>query len=154
MGSLLIPLNYSREGKGYRFSIDEDLSENFNESVEETEIDEDIRKAFEEENVTLDEEAEIVEIEEGVWEIDDDESERYRIEKDEEDDELKVYGYQSYEYYIENWEDVGARNLVASVLADWRAYDTMGEAIVLITAILGFYIILKGGEDDEDVYGD
>jgi len=150
----LIPLNYSREGKGYRFSIDEDLSENFNESVEETEIDEDIRKAFEEENVTLDEEAEIVEIEEGVWEIDDDESERYRIEKDEEDDELKVYGYQSYEYYIENWEDVGARNLVASVLADWRAYDTMGEAIVLITAILGFYIILKGGEDDEDVYGD
>jgi len=154
LGSLLIPLNYSREGKGYRFSIDEDLSENFNESVEETEIDEDIRKAFEEENVTLDEEAEIVEIEEGVWEIDDDESERYRIEKDEEDDELKVYGYQSYEYYIENWEDVGARNLVASVLADWRAYDTMGEAIVLITAILGFYIILKGGEDDEDVYGD
>lgn len=154
MGSLLIPLNYSREGEGYRFSIDEDLSENINESVGGTEIDENITEAFKEENVTLGEETEIVEIEEGIWEIDDDESERYRIERDEEDDELKVYGYQSYEYYIENWEDVGARNLVASVLADWRAYDTMGEAIVLITAILGFYIILKGGEDDEDVYGD
>lgn len=57
----------------------------------------------------------------------------------------------SYEHYVENWEDVGAKNLVAGILTDWRAYDTMGEAIVLVTALLGFYVLLRGGEENEDV---
>lgn len=64
---------------------------------------------------------------------------------DEEEDELS-----SYEYYVENWEDVGAGNLVVGVLMDWRAYDTMGEAIILFTSIFGFYVLL-GGDEDEDV---
>ncbi len=59
-------------------------------------------------------------------------------------------GSGTYEHYIENWEDVGAANLVAAVLADWRVYDTMGEAIVLFTSIFGFHILF-GGDDDEDV---
>ncbi|MGM0405264.1 MAG: hypothetical protein ACQEQM_03895 [Thermoplasmatota archaeon] len=56
----------------------------------------------------------------------------------------------SYRHYVENWEDVGTANLVAAVLMDWRAYDTMGEAIILFTSIFGFYVLL-GGDDDEDV---
>ncbi|MFP4142012.1 MAG: hydrogen gas-evolving membrane-bound hydrogenase subunit E [Thermoplasmata archaeon] len=58
----------------------------------------------------------------------------------------------SYEYYVDNWEEVGAANLVAAVLMDWRAYDTMGEAIILFTSIFGFYVLL-GGDKDGDVDG-
>ncbi len=58
----------------------------------------------------------------------------------------------SYEHYVENWEDVGAGNLVVGVLMDWRAYDTMGEAIILFTSIFGFHVLL-GGDRDEDVDG-
>ena len=39
-------------------------------------------------------------------------------------------------------EEIGINNLVAAILMDWRAYDTMGEAIVLFTAVLGFYTIM------------
>lgn len=48
----------------------------------------------------------------------------------------------SYEHYVSHPEEVGISNLVAAVLADWRAYDTLGEAIVLFTAVLGVYIAL------------
>ena len=51
-------------------------------------------------------------------------------------------GNGSYAYYVSHPDEVGISNLVASVLADWRAYDTMGEAIVLFTAILGVYMAL------------
>ncbi len=53
----------------------------------------------------------------------------------------------SYDYYVNNWEDVGISNIVAAVLADWRAYDTLGEAVVLFTAVYGVYLIL-GGEKE------
>jgi len=56
----------------------------------------------------------------------------------------------SYDYYVTNWEDVGISNVVAAILADWRAYDTLGETVVLFTAVYGVYIIL-GGEKNEDV---
>lgn len=51
-------------------------------------------------------------------------------------------GKGSYEYYVSHPDEVGISNLVASVLADWRAYDTMGEVIVLFTAVLGVYVAL------------
>ena len=50
----------------------------------------------------------------------------------------------SYEYYITNWEEVGIPNLVTAILADWRAYDSLGEATLLFTAIAGFYVLLGG----------
>ncbi|MHA1507042.1 MAG: hydrogen gas-evolving membrane-bound hydrogenase subunit E, partial [Candidatus Asgardarchaeia archaeon] len=34
-------------------------------------------------------------------------------------------------------------NLVTSVLLDYRAYDTLGEATVLFTAILGAIVVLR-----------
>lgn len=47
-------------------------------------------------------------------------------------------------YYIENGaKDTGAANLVASVILDYRAYDTLGEVTVLFTAVLGTLTILK-----------
>ncbi|HID95261.1 MAG TPA: DUF4040 domain-containing protein [Candidatus Latescibacteria bacterium] len=37
----------------------------------------------------------------------------------------------------------GAANLVTSIILDYRAYDTLGEATVLFTAILGALAILR-----------
>lgn len=48
------------------------------------------------------------------------------------------------ESYLENGlEDTGAANLVASVILDYRAYDTLGEATVLFTAVIGVLTVLR-----------
>lgn len=48
------------------------------------------------------------------------------------------------EYYIEQGlEKTGAANLVASVILDFRAYDTLGEATVLFTAVMGTFAVLR-----------
>ncbi len=52
--------------------------------------------------------------------------------------------------------ETGAANLVASIILDYRAYDTLGEVTVLFTAILGAFAILRttakhktaGGNDE------
>ncbi len=40
-------------------------------------------------------------------------------------------------------ERTGATNIVTSVLLDFRAYDTIGEATVLFTSIVGAFVILR-----------
>ena len=52
----------------------------------------------------------------------------------------------SYQYYISNWDKVGVPNLVTAILADWRVYDSVGEAIILFTAMTGSYLLLGGKE--------
>jgi len=47
-------------------------------------------------------------------------------------------------YVEQGLRDTGATNLVSSVYLDYRAYDTLGEATVLFTAILGAMAILRG----------
>ncbi|RKZ33770.1 hypothetical protein DRQ19_02250 [bacterium] len=62
-------------------------------------------------------------------------------------------------YLREGTRETGAANIVASVILDYRAYDTLGEAIVLFTSILGAFVILrpKGrkhiGEEDKGSFG-
>ncbi len=46
-------------------------------------------------------------------------------------------------YIAEGLQKTGAANLVASVILDFRAYDTLGEATVLFTAIIGATVILR-----------
>lgn len=46
-------------------------------------------------------------------------------------------------YISQGLQDTGATNLVTSVYLDYRAYDTLGEATVLFTAILGAMVILR-----------
>ena len=47
-------------------------------------------------------------------------------------------------YYLESGlADTGAANMVAAVILDYRAYDTLGEATVIFTAILGAFVILR-----------
>ena len=46
--------------------------------------------------------------------------------------------------YIETGQaKTGASNLVASVILDFRAYDTLGEATVLFTAVIGVLVVLR-----------
>jgi len=46
-------------------------------------------------------------------------------------------------YISQGLAKTGAANLVASVILDFRAYDTLGEATVLFTAIIGATVILR-----------
>jgi multisubunit Na+/H+ antiporter MnhB subunit len=49
----------------------------------------------------------------------------------------------SQSYVKEGLEKTGAPNLVASVILDFRAYDTLGEAKVLFTSIIGATVIMR-----------
>jgi len=40
-------------------------------------------------------------------------------------------------------EQTGAANIVSAVILDYRAYDTLGEATVLFTSILGATVLLR-----------
>jgi multicomponent Na+:H+ antiporter subunit B len=46
-------------------------------------------------------------------------------------------------YISEGLARTGAANLVASVILDFRAYDTLGEATVLFTSIIGATVIMR-----------
>jgi len=46
-------------------------------------------------------------------------------------------------YIEQGLAKTGAANLVASVVLDFRAYDTLGEAAVLFTSIIGATVILR-----------
>jgi len=47
----------------------------------------------------------------------------------------------------------GASNVVASVILDYRAYDTLGEATVLFTAVIGVLTVMRspGKKKEEDL---
>jgi len=47
------------------------------------------------------------------------------------------------EYVGKGLEQTGAANLVTSVLLDFRAYDTLGEATILFTSIMGAMVVLR-----------
>jgi len=49
----------------------------------------------------------------------------------------------SQNYLAEGLKKTGAANLVASVILDFRAYDTLGEATVLFTAVIGVLTVLR-----------
>ena len=47
-------------------------------------------------------------------------------------------------YYLdEGLKLTGATNLVGSVILDFRAYDTLGEATILFTAVIGALAVLR-----------
>jgi multicomponent Na+:H+ antiporter subunit B len=60
---------------------------------------------------------------------------------------LPPFGHPAMEvsrYYLEHGAaETGAANLVAGVILDYRAYDTLGEVTVLLTAILGTLTVLR-----------
>jgi len=55
----------------------------------------------------------------------------------------RVPGAASAAYIEGGLEKTGAANVVAAVILDYRAYDTLGEATVLFTSIIGATVILR-----------
>jgi multicomponent Na+:H+ antiporter subunit B len=48
-------------------------------------------------------------------------------------------------YYLsQSIKDTGVPNVVTSVLADYRGYDTLGETTVIFTAGIGVMLLLRG----------
>jgi multicomponent Na+:H+ antiporter subunit B len=47
-------------------------------------------------------------------------------------------------YLSETLKDTMVPNVVTSVLADYRGYDTLGETTVIFTAGIGVLLLLKG----------
>ena len=46
-------------------------------------------------------------------------------------------------YITEGLTKTGAANIVAAIILDYRGYDTLGEAAVLFTSIIGATVILR-----------
>jgi len=48
------------------------------------------------------------------------------------------------DYIIENaQEETGSNNVVTSVVFDYRGFDTLGEATILFTAVMGVLLLLR-----------
>jgi multicomponent Na+:H+ antiporter subunit B len=54
-------------------------------------------------------------------------------------------------YISQGLQKTGAANLVASVILDFRAYDTLGETTVLFTSVIGATVILRKTSRKEKV---
>ena len=55
------------------------------------------------------------------------------------------------DYIIENsQEETGNNNVVASVVFDYRGFDTLGEATILFTAATGVLLLLRALKHKED----
>lgn len=51
------------------------------------------------------------------------------------------------DWYIEHSkEDIEVENLVSSILADYRGYDTLGETTVILTGGVSVILLLRGRE--------
>lgn len=55
------------------------------------------------------------------------------------------------QYYLDHAiEDTNAPNVIASIITDYRGFDTMGETVVLFTAIAAVVSVLKAFHDDSN----
>ncbi|WP_335743790.1 DUF4040 domain-containing protein [Thalassotalea crassostreae] len=65
-----------------------------------------------------------------------------------------IHEHTSPRYLNDSMEETGIPNVVTSVLASYRAFDTFGEVVVIFTAGLGILAILTIGrrkEDDDEI---
>ena len=53
-----------------------------------------------------------------------------------------------------NLEKTHSVNDVASIVFDYRGYDTLGESFILLTAIAGSFVILSRGHKKEEKGGE
>ena len=53
--------------------------------------------------------------------------------------------------YIESGlEETAVPNMVTAVLADYRAFDTLGEVTVIFTGAVAVLLILRSGREEDD----
>ncbi len=54
-------------------------------------------------------------------------------------------------YMIDNGQEIAAvNNIVTGVVFDFRGFDTLGEATVLFTAVLGVTLMFRRMKEDEE----
>ena len=59
------------------------------------------------------------------------------------------------DYFIRNaQEQTGANNVVTSIVFDFRGFDTLGEATVLFTAVLGVGMMFRKMNEGEEYEND
>jgi multisubunit Na+/H+ antiporter MnhB subunit len=67
---------------------------------------------------------------------------------------IHPFGYPPSEmddYIIENaQEETASNNVVASVVFDYRGFDTLGEATILFTAVTGVLLLLRTAKRKEE----
>jgi len=55
------------------------------------------------------------------------------------------------EHYIQySAEETGVTNIIAAILTDYRAFDTLGETIVLFTSIVAVISVLRPDKKPEN----
>lgn len=52
-------------------------------------------------------------------------------------------------YLDKGYEETGGHNLVANIVVQYRAYDTLVEITVLFTAVIAIFLALKSGKPVE-----
>jgi multicomponent Na+:H+ antiporter subunit B len=60
------------------------------------------------------------------------------------DPEAPVHNHVAPRYIDDSLDEVGMPNIVTSVLASYRSFDTLGETTVVFTALIGVLILLAG----------
>ena len=59
------------------------------------------------------------------------------------------------DYFIRNGQvQTGANNIVTSIVFDFRGFDTLGEATVLFTAVLGVGMMFRKMNEGEEYEND
>ncbi len=58
------------------------------------------------------------------------------------DPNAPIHGHVAPRYITESGSEVGPPNIVTSVLASYRGYDTLGEVTVIFTAAIGVLLLL------------
>lgn len=53
-------------------------------------------------------------------------------------------------YLQDSPQEIGIPNVVTSVLASYRGYDTLGETVVIFTAAIGVLLLIGGGRRPDD----
>lgn len=61
------------------------------------------------------------------------------------DPEAPIHQHVAPHYLQDSLEEVGPPNVVTSVLASYRGYDTLGEVVVIFTAGIGVMLLLGSG---------
>lgn len=67
------------------------------------------------------------------------------------DPQAPVHQHVAPRYIEQSAEEVGPPNIVTSVLASYRGYDTMGEVGVVFTAAIGVLLLLGNGSRSRSV---
>ncbi len=65
---------------------------------------------------------------------------------------LRAANAPSQTYISKGLEDTGAANAVAAVILDYRGYDTLGEATILFTAVIGAIALLRKKPRKKDAH--